>query len=209
MVDKLPSNRRLIGLAGAQYTTLLTSVALTSVASLVIIDKLGATVNAYYFIAAQLAWGPSLLADGLGRSFLVELSHQSHRARHHSHVAFGALSALIVPSMVGGYFLAPGLLGLFGHAYAVHATTLMRLMLLSLPGYGVNVVFAVYAWYDQRVWQLALRQGVTLVIFLGLLLTLVSHVGILAVGWASVISTGVQAIFVLPSTIRRYRILVH
>lgn len=205
LVDKLPSNRRLVGLAGAQYTTLLTSVALTSVASLVIIDKLGATVNAYYFIAAQLAWGPSLLADGIGRSFLVELSHQSHRARHHSNVAFGALATLIVPSVLGGYYLAPLLLGLFGHEYAVHATTLMRLMLLSLPGYGVNVVFATYAWYDQRVWQLALRQGVTLVIFIVLLLSLVGHVGILAVGWASVISTGIQAIFVLPSTIRRFR----
>lgn len=204
LVDDLPSNRRLIALAGAQYTTLLTSVALTSVASLIIIDKLGATDNAYYFIAAQVATGPALLADGLGRSFLVELSRQSGRARHHSRVAFGALATVILPSLAGGYFLAPWLLGLFGHEYAVHATTLMRLMLLSLPGSGVNVAFAVYAWYDQKVWQLALRQAIALMIFLGLLITLVSHVGILAVGWATLISTTTEAVFVLPSTIRRY-----
>ena len=209
LVDELPSAWRLFSLAGAQYTSLLTTVALSSVASLIVIAKIGATANAHFFIAAQVAAGPLLLSDGIGRSFLVELSRDGDQFRHYSHVAFGALLAVVLPSVIGGYLLAPWILGLFGHTYAVHATTLLRLLLLSLPANAVLVVFTVYSWYDQRVWRLALRQLMMLAIFLLALALLIDQQGILAVGYATLIATGVQALVVLPTVVRRYRASGH
>ncbi len=205
LVDALPTTRRLVGLAGAQYTTVLTTIALSSVASLIVIDRIGATNNAYYFISAQIAVGPLLLADGVGRSFLVEMSREGHRSRHHSRVAIGALIALTIPSVIGGYFLAPWILGIFGHPYAVHSTSLLRMQLLALPASAVMVIYTAYAWYDQRVWRLVFRQVAMLVIFLSTLLLLVGRVGILAVGWATIVSSSLVAIVVLPAPIRRYR----
>ena len=129
------------------------------------------------------------MADGVGRSFLVEMSRDGHRSRHHSRVAIGALIALTIPSVIGGYFLAPWILGIFGHPYAVHATSLLRMQLLALPASAVMVIYTAYAWYDQRVWRLVFRQLAMLVIFLRYAAPLVGRVGILAVGWATIVSS--------------------
>ncbi len=81
-------------------------------------------------------------------------------------IAIGALHPLTVPSIIVGYFLAPWILGIFGHPYAVHSTTLLRMQLLSMPFNAVMVIYTAYAWYDQRVWQLVFRQLGMLTIFL-------------------------------------------
>jgi O-antigen/teichoic acid export membrane protein len=133
------------------------------------------------------------------------MSREGHRARHHSRIAIAALAALTVPSVIGGYILAPWILGIFGHPYAVHSTTLLRMQLLALPASAVMVMYTAYAWFDQRVWRLVLRQLAMLAIFLITLSLLVDRVGILAVGWATIVSSTIVSSFVLPATIRRYR----
>ena len=94
---------------------------------------------------------------------------------------------------------------MFGASYAIHGTTLLRMLLLSLPGIAVSFFYSAFAWLDRNVWRLAVRDLVTAVIYFGILLTLIGHFGILAIGIASLVTSGLQGIFFLPIAIKRYR----
>jgi hypothetical protein len=52
---------------------------------------------------------------------------------------------------------------------------------------------------------MTLRQTIAAVIYFTVLVTCIGHFGILAVGIASLVSSGIQGICFLPISIRRYR----
>ncbi len=203
--EPLPTRWRILALAGAQYTSMLINIVSTSIGTLIVISKLGAIGNAHYYIPAQVASGPVLLMGGIGRSLLVEAAHQPARLRHHFNVAIGALAVLVVPSVIVGYLLTPNLLGLFGHSYAVNGSELMRVLLLALPFNAITILYTAYVWLDQRVWLLVVREVISLALFLATLLLLIGHIGIMAVGYANLVSAVVQAVAELGPTIKHYR----
>jgi len=204
--ESLPSTRELIVLAGAQYATMLSTVFMPSVTTLIVIHRLGAVANAHYFLPAMIATGLGLFCFSVVRSFLVEASHEPEALRHHANSAIRALIVVVVPSVVFGCIFAPQYLRLFGNAYATQGTTLMRLLLLSLPGSTVMIFYSTFAWLDKRVWWLTLRSLVGSVTQLVLIVLLIGHIGIDAIGIATLINSLITIILFLPKSIRRYRL---
>jgi O-antigen/teichoic acid export membrane protein len=139
------------------------------------------------------------------RSFLVEAASEPHALRHQANVAIWALTAVVVPSVVLGLILAPDILRIFGATYAAHGTTLLRMQLLALPCSAVTIFYSSFAWLDKHVWWMTLRELVSAIIFFSVLFAFIGHFGILAIGIASLVSSGLQGIFFLPISIRRYR----
>jgi len=204
--ESLPSTRELVFLAGAQYATLLFSVFTPSIVTLLVIQRLGAVANAYYYVPAIVINGLGLFNWSIVRSFLVEAAHEPHALRRHSNTALAALAAVLTPCVVIGVIFAPAFLRIFGSSYEAHGTALLRMMLLSLPGSAVTIFYSTFAWLDKRVWWLAARELASVAIFFTVLLVLIGRYGINAIGIASLVSSGIQGIFFLPSSIKRYRL---
>ena len=204
-VESLPTTRELIVLAGAQYATLLFSVFTPAIVSLVVIQRLGAVANAHYYVPSLIASALTLFVLSISRSFLVEASHEPHVVRRHANVTIRAMIVVVVPSVIMGVALAPQILQVFGTSYAQHGTTLLRMLLLALPGSSVTIFYTAFAWLDKRVWWMALRGLVSVVIYFVILFVFIGHYGILAIGIASLVSSGLQGIFFLPVAIVRYR----
>jgi O-antigen/teichoic acid export membrane protein len=202
--EGLPGTRELLLLAGAQYATLILTVSSTSIVTLIVLQRLGAVANAHYYVPAQIAAGPPLLAYSIARSFLVEASHEPHALRRHTNVAIRALVFVVVPCIIVGVVFAPELLRIFGTSYATHGTTLLRMLLLALPGTTITILYTTFAWIDKKVWWMTVRQLLSMIVFFSVLFATIGHVGILSVGIASLASAGAQGIFFLPITIRRY-----
>jgi len=139
------------------------------------------------------------------RSFLVEAASEPYALRHHANVAMWALIAVVVPSVVLGLILAPEILRVFGSSYATYGTTLLRMQLLALPCSAVTIFYSSFAWLDKHVWWMTIRELVSAIIFFSVLFAFIGHFGILAIGIASLASSGLQGIFFLPISIRRYR----
>lgn len=203
--SNLPSIRELIFLTGAQYATLLVSMISMSIVTLIVIARLGAVANAHYYLPAQIGNGVALFFWSINSSFLVEAASEPHALRHHARVALRAGIAVLVPSVVIGVIVAPDILRIFGTGYAAGGTTLLRLLLLSLPGSAVTSFYTSFAWLDRRVWWLAIRDLITVAIYFIVIFALIGHFGILAIGIASLVSSGLQGMFFLPILIRRYR----
>jgi O-antigen/teichoic acid export membrane protein len=203
--QQLPGTRELLLLATAQYATLLFSVFTPSIVTLIVIQRLGAVANAHYYVPAIVTSGLALFNWSIIRSFIVEATHEPHLLRRHANTALWTLTIVLVPSVVIGVIFAPEFLRIFGAAYEQHGTTLLRMMLLALPGSAVTIFYSAFAWIDKRVWWLSIREIVSLVIFFGVLLSLIGRHGIAAIGIAYLVSSGVQGLFFLPISIRRYR----
>ncbi|MFI5036195.1 MAG: lipopolysaccharide biosynthesis protein [Acidimicrobiales bacterium] len=206
--EVLPSLREIALLGVGQYATSLLSILSTSLITLIVIAKLGASASAYYYLPAVITAGIGQLLWNVVTSFLVEASTEPEALRHHVRVTVRAMAVVLIPGLVLGEILAPEILRVFGPAYASHGTTLLRLLLLALLGTAVTDFYSSLAWIDKRVWWMAAREFVSFVILIGVLLACIGHFGIIAAGIAALVSSGTQALFFLPITIRRYRAIV-
>jgi O-antigen/teichoic acid export membrane protein len=205
--ETLPRSKELIVLAGAQYATLLYSMITPAVVTLIVIQRLGAVANAHYYMPALITGSLSVFLLSVYKSFVVEAASEPHALRHHTNVAIGTMSAVLVPSVLIGVIFAPFILRIVGSTYATHTTiTLLRMLLLSLPMSAVSIFYSAFAWLDRRVWWLAVRDVVSVAVFFGVLFALIGRHGILAIGVASVVTSALQVIFFLPISIRRYRL---
>ena len=201
-----PSTRELVSLGAGQYAIALVSTLQSGLVTLIVIDRLGAVAEAHYYLPALISSGGiAALLWNLVTSFLVEASYQPEELRQHANVAIRAAIVVLVPSIAIGVGFAPEILRIFGATYAQHGTTLLRLLLLSLPGYAVMAFYYSLSWIDRRVWWLAGRAVLSAAVYFAVLLTLIGHFGILSVGIADLTSSVLEALLFLYPSIKRYR----
>jgi O-antigen/teichoic acid export membrane protein len=204
-LETLPRTRELVLLAAAQYATLLFSVIIPAVVTLIVIQRLGAVANAHYYVPALITGSLSIFLLSVYRSFIVEATSEPHALRHHTNMVIATMSAVLIPSVVFGVIFAPLILRIFGTTYATHSTTLLRMLLLSLPMSAVSIFYGAFAWLDRRVWWMSLRDLISGVIYFAVLFAMIGRHGILAIGYASLVTSALQGVFFLPVAIRRYR----
>jgi O-antigen/teichoic acid export membrane protein len=203
--EALPTTRNLIVLASAQYASLLSSVFLPSIVTLIVIERLGPVANAHYYLPSMIATNLGLFCWGIVRSFLVEATSEPEELRRHANSTIRALVAVLVPSIILGCIFAPSYLRLFGGSYAAQGTTLMRMLLISLIGSTVSVFYSAFAWLDQKVWWMTARNVASSLLYLAMVYLLIGHLGINAIGVASLVYSATTIVIFLPISIRRYR----
>ena len=206
--ENFPSGRELVSLAAGQYATGLVSTFSANIVALIVISRLGAAEEAYYYLPALISsGGVGVLLYNLVTSFLVEASTDPKELREHARVTIRAAIVVLVPSVTIGVAFAPLILRIFGPEYAIHGTTLLRMLLLSLPGYAVSAFYYSLAWLDRRVWWLATRELLSAGVYFVILLACIDHFGILAIGIASLALSLLLTVLFLPISIRRYRMM--
>lgn len=201
--EQLPSLREISQLALAQYSTFLLSMFTPTIVALIVLERLGAIANAHYYLPALIASGLSMFLWNIATSFIVEASSEPASLHRHAITTMWTGVTVLTPCILVGVVFAPELLRVFGATYAVHGTTLLRMLLLSLPGSAVTIFYTSFAWLDKRVWWLAVRQLIITLVYFALVLTLIGHFGLIAVGIASLITSGLQGVIFFPVLLRR------
>jgi O-antigen/teichoic acid export membrane protein len=204
-VAELPRMREILTLAFAHYATFLLSMFTPAIVTLIVIARLGAVMSAYYYLPALIASGATYFLWNIATSFLVEASSEPYAVRRHAKTTILTGLAVLGPVVVVGVTFAPVLLRVFGASYATHGTTLLRMLLLALPGNAVTILFTSFAWLDRRLWWMVARSLASAFVYFALLIALIGRYDLAAIGWASLGSSLVQGVFFLPVLIRRYR----
>jgi O-antigen/teichoic acid export membrane protein len=195
----------MLSLSIPQFAGTILSIFSTSVVTLIVIAKLGAVPNAHYYLAAQVAAAPTLFIWSISRLLIVEVSHEPDEQRRHVLQSSVAMGAVLVVAMRIGITFAHPILSIFGSAYASQGATLLRLLLLALPGTAVASTYAALAWIDGKVWSLMIREVGTILVYLAMVLHLINHHGINSVGYAALVASGVELVLFLPVSVRRIR----
>jgi O-antigen/teichoic acid export membrane protein len=204
----LPSGRQIASILAAQSATEVVAIVSSMLMPLIVISRFGASANGRFYLPWTIAGSIAALISNVLSSFVVEAAHDPSTMRLHVDRTVRLVLLLLLPGVIVGVALAPYVLRVFGATYAAHGTTLLRLLLLGLPGTAVTSFFTSFLWLERRMLALTIRQLADAAAFLGTTLLLMGHFGLLAVGIASLVTEALQAALFFPGAIGRYR-LVH
>ncbi len=202
----LPPRRRLMSFVAGEYVTAVWATAATQLMPLIVAWRLGPAQVAYFTLPWLIAMGITLLLWNVASAFVVELAGAHERSSELLQRTLLLWGGVVTGALVVCVFAAGPLLSLAGPSYAAHGTELLRLIGCSAPFTALVALYCMLMWIDQRVWLLAAFQAASGVALLAATLVLLPHLGLVAVGWASLGVQAVAAIATAPLTVRRMRI---
>jgi O-antigen/teichoic acid export membrane protein len=127
----LKEMRPLLRFSGANYLGNVFNLVPILVMSLIVLDRLGTSAAAYYYMAFQIA---NLLYSGVyavEENFLAEGAHDEEALTHLMWRAGKLLAMMALPAALVGALLAHYIMLVFGHPYAVHGSGALVLMALA------------------------------------------------------------------------------
>ena len=203
----LPSRRSIGMFVAGEYVGSVAQNATTMLLPLIVVARLGAATNAYFYTSWVVAVSFDLLLSNIAISFIVEASSMPDRARALAVRSACLAGAVVLPGVMIVVIGAPIFLGLLGHGYAVHGSGLLRLVALAMPFRAVVVMFLALARLVRRVRRLVLIQVVDAVLVVGMTVPLLGSFGVDGAGLAYLGTHLVLGAVLLPFVIRQFRAL--
>jgi O-antigen/teichoic acid export membrane protein len=127
IVDRF-GRRRLYGYLGMTGLAATLDQGVTAALPIVVVGILGATQNAYFYIAFTIVFSLEILGDNICTALTIEGAFAAHRLRDLTIAVSRRLASLVLPATLAVIVAAPLVLLFFGRTYADHGTTLLRLL---------------------------------------------------------------------------------
>ena len=193
---------KLVRFAAGNYAGSLFLLGSTTVLPILVVNELGATATAYFFVPWTIATALQLVSFNMMTSLTVEVAFDETKLREYCRRMLLHTMRLVVPITVLLVAGAPYLLHAFGDAYADEGTLLLRLLALgTIP--NVLVALGLTIARIQHSGRVVLStQGALCLLMLGLSLLLLPSLGIEGVGVAWLVSQAVVAAWLFVAILR-------
>jgi O-antigen/teichoic acid export membrane protein len=176
---------------------------------IIVVDKLGATAEAYFYIAFTIANLLYTIAYSTAQATLAEASHDEEHLMAHIRKSITIMSCLLIPAITLVVLICPWVLSLFNAHYKYGATGILRIMAISglaIMFYSILKTLFVLTNNLKAAAATSASNALSIVI-LGLVFA--KHWGLIGIGWAwfigSFVSVFVGVLFVFMSIMsRRY-----
>ncbi len=152
---------------------------------LLVINILGAEMNAYFYIAWAIASVLFMIPSSICLSLFAEGSYERSLLRVNTLRSLRLSMFIVLPAVLFTLAIGDKVLLLFGHAYSQNATTLLWLLALSTFPFTVNNVFLAIKRVQKDIRSIILVSVAMAVIILGLSYFLMGTMGLqgVGVGW--------------------------
>lgn len=108
---------------------------------LIIVNRLGAEMNAYFAISWAVASILMVIPSSISTSLFVEGSHDRASLKHNSAKSLKLMFLLLVPITFFIFIISDRLLMIFGQDYSDNGAMLLRILALSSIPYGINYFY--------------------------------------------------------------------
>lgn len=189
----------------ANYVTALLWMAPTFILPLMVVNRLGAEANAYFYIAWAIANVLFVVPIATAFTLLAEGAHDDARLAHDAKRTIALTLAVVVPLVLFASFAGDRVLRLFDPVYAENAFDLLRLLSISAVPLSVNFVYFGVLRVRMRMWPVVLLSGFIAFSTLVAGWFLLPGMDILGPGVAWFSSQGLVAVLVVLWTLRRMR----
>jgi len=184
---------QLIGMGGAL---------LPYIVPLLVTERLSASDNAYFYTTWMMAGIFLIISPAVSLSLFAEGAHSPHELLRKARAALGVIGAIIVPCLVGVFFVGGIMLFAFGPSYEHHGVGLLRIVLVaSIPDAITNVYVALLRVQG----RLAVAAGLNVGMGVGIVALswlFLPTIGISAVGWAFLVMQLCGCVFVVFDLLR-------
>ena len=155
------------------------------VLSLMIVNQLGASSNAHFYVAMNIAGILFTVPTMAAMSLFAEGANDEQALKHHISQSLKMSFIILIPAILAVVLLADYLLRLFGQSYAGEAAGLLRILAVSALPLAVNITYLGTKQVEMKVRTMILIAGLTALISLALGYFLIPRLGIngAGVGW--------------------------
>lgn len=194
--------RELLKYIGGNYLGAIFFQASTTLLPIIVIGRLDATANAYFYLPWTITNSLQMIALNMSTSFTVEAAREQSQLGHYGVRVLVHNLRMLVPLVALVVVGAPNLLGIFGGNYAAAGADALRLLALSVIPYSFISVYVGLERVRNRVSRIAVVQGARCSALLLLSFLLLPVVGIVAVGWVWLVTETLVGGFLLLTQLR-------
>ncbi|MBI5564481.1 MAG: phosphotransferase [Chloroflexi bacterium] len=194
--------RQIARYVAGDYVSSLAWIATVNVMPLVVVEQLGATANAYFYLSWTVAYTLYLISRNMGMSLIAEAALEPDRLYAYSYRVLIQTARLLVPIVTVLVMGAPLILQIFGRNYAADSTTLLRLLSLSALPQMVIALYLSIARVQRRMMAIVVVQGAQCALVIGLGSWLLERSGLDGLGWAWLIAQTSVAVVLLFTELR-------
>ena len=163
--------------SSGSYLVSLFSNAPTLVLPLIVVNRLGAESNAYFYITWMIAYLLFAIPITISQSLFAEGSHFGDKLQENIGKSLKFTFVLLVPAVVLCVLVGKWLLLLFGESYSVNALHLLQILAISSLPLSINYIYTGVLRVKDRLKELAVIWG-----FISVTVLLVSYLVIPATG---------------------------
>jgi len=171
---------------------------------LMVINILGAETNAYFYIVWMIAYTLFAIPKAVSYSLFAEGSHEEGLLRSNTVKVVGLCLLILIPAIVGLFFLGDKLLLLFGSSYSESGAMLLRILTLSVIPVSINYICLSVMRVRKNTRGVMLVSASIASLTLGLGYILMTNVGLIGVGLGWIAAQTVVAITVVPLLSYKY-----
>jgi O-antigen/teichoic acid export membrane protein len=139
---------------------------------LIILARFGASQNAYWYTAVAIASLLYQVPGSVARALLPETAHRPAERKSLMRRSAILIAAVMAPVLLIAYFVAPLVLAILGHRYAVGSLAPLRLLILAGVMSSINYVTGTVLYIAKKTFAITVINTVDAVIVLGLAATL-------------------------------------
>ena len=148
-----------------------------------VVAYLSASQNAYFYFTWSMAAIFFMISTSISQALFSEGTNASNLGPTVKRAVLLTLLCLVPVCGIAFIFAGP-LLGLFGHNYAVHGATLLRICAIAAFPDAVTNLYISVLQVSRRLLQAVALNLFMAVVSIGLALGLLRHFGIVSIGWA-------------------------
>jgi O-antigen/teichoic acid export membrane protein len=187
----------------ANYLAILFWTAPGLILPIMVVNLLGAELNAYFYIAWAIGGLLSVIPSAVSISLFAEGSYEQERLGVNIWRSLKMILLLLAPAVMLMLAFADKLLLLFGTAYAENAATLVRILAIGSLPLAVNIVYLAIKRVEKRLKVIVSLTAFIAAVTLGLTYLLLPHMGINGARIAWLVSQAVIALVIMASWLKR------
>lgn len=190
--------------AAGNYVARILLLMTSYVLPLVVLNILGAEMNAYFYIAWTVAVAVQVIPTSIFNSLFAEGSNDEASIRTNTAKSLKFTFLLLLPLALLILIIAEKLLLLFGQAYSDNAALLLRIVVVAVIPWGVNYLYVSIERVRKNIKGIIAVAAVATCLSLGLSYLLMLRMGLIGVGIGYVAGQTIVAIAVVIHLWRRY-----
>ncbi len=195
--------KAMIRYVAGDYMSSLVWTATVALVPLLILERLGASASAHFYLAWNIAYALYLVSVNMGMALVAEGSRDEANLDLYSYQTLKQILRLVVPSALLIVAGAPLILRLYGESYADGGSALLRLLSLSAIPYAFVFVYISVARVRRRVQKIFFVFTALCAVVLVSAYLFSSAYGVTGVGLAWLVGQSVVALTLLLTDLRR------
>ncbi len=186
----------MVHFSAGSYVASLLWVAPGMILPIMVVNLLGAELNAYFYIAWIIAGTVTMVAESTSMSLFAEGSYDERKLSLNVRRSLKLIFLILVPVVILVLAFANKLLLAFGSSYSESGTTLLRILILSTLPLAINIIYLSIKRVEKKLTILIAVTAFLAVTTLVLSYILLPRMGITGTGIAYLISQGVTALVI-------------